>query len=846
LIFIGLSSFSLIFVLHFIGAFSSIESKLYDLRFKIRGPLIGWDSKFSKSKFSEEYIDSNINGKWDANEKFTDYGNQTWNSNESYDDLNNNGIWDLHEPFEDKGNGLRDNGQDVVLIEIDDEAYRLIPEGYPYTRGRIWSKLVQNLTLAGAKTIVFDIMFDSPDHTTQIIQNTIEKECDGCNYIDADIEFSNSMINAKENGTDVILSGKVAYNPNRIPSYYFVEPYQVLLESNPPVGLIDQESDLVDNVIRRYPIFYKIPSEPKIYLSLAVQSVLSFNEINNYTINQDLDKEIFHLGDFDINTYGNEASFLLNYLGPASNIYKTFDKFSLSDVIDTHEYNLSVIEEDDDWMDKYIDNTNPLYKFFGQRNNPFKNKIVIIGSSLPEDNDFVSTPYFNYRNSEHPMPGLEVHANAVQQLLDSDFIGVPTSTLSLSKTSFISHCLLIFSFVLITLVISNIESIMLSISFSILSIIAWFSFTVGTFLCDQLWILKYFINLFSKIDIQYNSPVPNESMLLPIFFPIASVIVTFGINLTYKLLNEQRDKKFLKETFGKYVSPKLIDDMYKSKKLPELGGESGIRTAFFSDLQSFSTISEQLSSKKLVDLLNEFLSSQTEIILNHKGTLDKYEGDAILSFFGAPVFFEDHSKAALDTAVYCQKNLLKLNKKWQSEGDKWPPIVHTMKMRIGINSGEMVTGNMGSKHHMNYTMMGDVVNIAARLESAAKQYGILFHTTEDTLLDAGSNNYCWRYIDRVQFVGKTVWHQTIEIIDFKDSASDEDIKLAKLFNNGIELYYNQKWDEAIEVFYKSNELEQNKDEEDINPSRIFIERAYEFKRFPPRTGWRGAFVLEQK
>ena len=845
LLIIGVVSFFLIFSLHFFGAFSAIESKMYDLRFKIRGPLIGWDSNFSRSKISEDFVDLNKNGIWDNDEEYIDIGNQTWNTNEVYQDVNNNGIWDLNEPFEDKGNNFRDSGQDVILIEIDDESYRLIPEGYPYTRGRVWSSIVRNLTLAGAKTIVFDIMFDSPDHTTQILENTINSDCKDCSYIDADIEFSNAISYAKSNNTDVILSAKVAYNPNRIPAYYFVEPYSVLLESTPPIGLIDQESDLVDNVTRRYPIFYKLPTDSKIYLSLAVQSVLSYKRMYDYKIKQDLDKGIFQVGDFNIPTYGNEASFLLNYLGPTSSSFQTFDKFSLSNVLDTYQYDLSNVEEDDDWMDKYINKKNPLYKFFGDKN-PFKNKIVIIGSSLPEDNDFVSTPYFNYHNSEYPMPGLEVHANAIQQLLDSNFIHVPSSTLSLTKDSFLSHCLMIILFIFLTILLSNVKSMGISILLTTLSIIGWFSFSIGIFINDHLWMFKYVINLFSNIDIQYNYPVSNESILLPVFFPIASIILTFGINLSYKFLNEQKDKKFLKETFGKYVSPKLIDDMYKNKKLPELGGESGIRTAFFSDLQAFSTISEQLTSKELVDLLNEFLSSQTEIILSHKGTLDKYEGDAILAFFGAPVYFKDHPKAALDTAVYCQKNLSKLNKKWQSEGDKWPEIVHSMKMRIGINSGEMVTGNMGSKHHMNYTMMGDVVNIAARLESAAKQYGILFHTTEDTLLDAGLENYCWRYIDRVQFVGKTVWHQTVEIIDFKDSASSNNTKLVDFFNKGMELFYQQKWDEAIEIFYKSAELEQNSEEEDINPSRIFIERAYEFKRFPPRRGWRGAFVLEHK
>jgi adenylate cyclase len=369
---------------------------------------------------------------------------------------------------------------------------------------------------------------------------------------------------------------------------------------------------------------------------------------------------------------------------------------------------------------------------------------------------------------------------------------------------------------------------------------------MGAFIGDQLWLVKNFINLFLNNHISFNAPLINETYLLPVFFPMASIILTFGLNLSYKLITEQKNKKFLKDTFGKYVSPKLIDEMYANKELPALGGESGVRTAFFSDLQSFSTISEQLSSQELVELLNEFLSSQTEIIINQKGTLDKYEGDAILAFFGAPMFFDNHPRAAVDSSVHCKNNLVTLSEKWKSEGKKWPKIVHSMKMRVGVNSGEMVTGNMGSKHHMNYTMMGDVVNTAARLESAAKQYGICIFTTEDTLQLAGIDRYCWRYIDRVQFVGKTVWYQTVEIIGFKKDADADTTKLIDLFHNGLEKYYNQEWDEAINIFNKSLKLETYDVSNYTNPSQVFIDRAQEFKKFPPRTGWRGAFVLTSK
>ena len=285
---------------------------MYDFRFKVRGPLIGWDSNSSKSKYPEAYVDSNNNNIYDLGESFTDLGNQTKNNNEKFEDLNKNKIWDNGEPFLDLGNNLRDSGQNIIIVEIDDEAYRLIPDGYPYSRGRVWSKIVYNLTKANAKTIVFDIMFDSPDHTTQIINNAIQDDCSNCIYEDADVLFSNSIQYALENGTSVVLAGKLAFDAKRVPSYYYVPPYDELLKGNPSVGLVDQESDLSDNIIRRYPIFYKINNDPKLFLSLAAQTLLSFKDINNYKITQDVKNGRFYFNDFNISTYGNEASFLIN------------------------------------------------------------------------------------------------------------------------------------------------------------------------------------------------------------------------------------------------------------------------------------------------------------------------------------------------------------------------------------------------------------------------------------------------------------------------------------------------------------------------------------------------------
>ena len=782
-ILIGFVSIVLNLFLHWVGVFSLVETKLYDYRFKLRGPIPE----------------------------------------------------------------VREKKSDVVLVEIDDESYKLIPESYPYPRGSVWSNVIRNLTDADAKVIVFDIMFDSYDHSSKILEKFLKDDCSNCNVYDEDELFNESIKYANSKGTNVVLASKIAHDLNRIPSDFIVEPNDKIMTSLIKTGIVNQEADNIDYVIKRYPIFYKLSSKPDdLYLSLAVQSALSYYNLEEYKVNQDVDNSIFQIGGIPISTFGKEASFLINYYGPTSSLFNTFKTYPLYQIIDSKSYNLSDFKEDDDWMDKYIDPSSIYYSKFGFKKNPFKNKIVIIGSSLEEDNDFVLTPYFNYKNTKSLMPGLELHANAIQQILDKDYLNVPLSSLKLIDKSFIMQFLILFSLTGFSLFICNRKSIILSISLLLISVLFWFSFSMGLFINDQLWIFKSIFNSIFGLNLKFNYIPVNGSILIPVFYPIASMMITFGTNLAYRFFIEQKDKNFLKYTFGKYVSPDLINEMYISKTLPKLGGESGVRTAFFSDIESFSTIAEKMTSSELVQLLNDFLSSQTEIILNHKGTLDKYEGDAILAFYGAPVFFKGHAKAALDSGIMLQKNLSALREKWKNDEKNWPDIVYDMKMRIGINSGEMVTGNMGSQFHMNYTMMGDVVNIAARLESAAKQYGIYFHTTESTLIEAGEKNYLWRFLDRIQFVGKTVWYQTVEIIDYKHNKDDKILKLINNFHKGLDCYYNQDWDKALNYFKESNKYETNNKKNDINPSRVYVDRILEFKQFPPRKGWRGAFVLKEK
>ena len=236
----------------------------------------------------------------------------------------------------------------------------------------------------------------------------------------------------------------------------------------------------------------------------------------------------------------------------------------------------------------------------------------------------------------------------------------------------------------------------------------------------------------------------------------------------------------------------------------------------------------------------------TDILLAEGGTLDKYEGDAILAFFGAPIYMPDHATRAVRTALGMQQALAELREKWRGEGDKWPPLVHNMRMRIGINAGEFVTGNMGSATRMDYTMMGDVVNTAARLESSAKQYGIYIQSTVETINITAPDLFAWRPIDKVQVVGRAEAIETVEIMAYKGELPDQQMTMCELFQQGLTLYQQQNWDAAIKMFTESEALEDMFAARPTNPSRVFLERSAFFKANPPGVNWDGTWILTSK
>ncbi|MBE44635.1 MAG: hypothetical protein CMO16_05615 [Thaumarchaeota archaeon] len=437
--------------------------------------------------------------------------------------------------------------------------------------------------------------------------------------------------------------------------------------------------------------------------------------------------------------------------------------------------------------------------------NYWQDKVAIVGTSLAGLFDLRNTPV------QETFPGVEIHANVMQSILQNEFV-TPTSP----GKNFLS-------IILISLLIGILSAYPAKPFWGFLVLVAgvgvWLVFTYGQFL--------------------------NHRVMWEVVRPTLSMILAQLGVFSYTFLVMDKDKRFLKNTFSTYISPKLIEQMVENKEEPKLGGNEAINTAFFTDIQSFSAFSEEMTATDLVELLNSYLTDMTTILLENQGTLDKYIGDAIVAFFGAPMPVEEHEYWACKTALKMQAQLDVLRQRWESEGGRWPERVHAMQNRIGIHTGPMVTGNMGSTQRMNYTMMGDTVNLAARLEASAKQYGVYIQISEDTY-KAAKDRLAVRELDKVIVVGRSEPIQTYELIAEKDQESDIYREIIPRFHEALELYKKQEWDNARTIFESVEKTEDMFPGRKTNPSRVYMDRCNHIKANPPGNDWDGVWILTSK
>ncbi len=304
----------------------------------------------------------------------------------------------------------------------------------------------------------------------------------------------------------------------------------------------------------------------------------------------------------------------------------------------------------------------------------------------------------------------------------------------------------------------------------------------------------------------------------PMLPPVFAVFFTFVSFSLVKFLRTEQEKSFLRNAFSHYLSTDVINELIKDPDKLNLGGEKKQLTAIFTDVKGFSTVSELLDPTDLVKLLNLYLTDMSNIILNLKGTIDKYEGDAIISFFGAPVEQPDHAELACRAAIRMKKMEKLLNEHFLSE--KLTPV--PLYTRIGVNTGEMVVGNMGTQQKMDYTIMGNSVNLAARLEGVNKQYGTWILISEATY-EEGGKDFTVRMLDRVRVVGINRPVRLYELLDERELAPRDLVEMLERFHEGLRLFEQKEWSAAQKHF--QHVLEQQPGD---GPAEVYLKRCREF------------------
>jgi class 3 adenylate cyclase len=303
---------------------------------------------------------------------------------------------------------------------------------------------------------------------------------------------------------------------------------------------------------------------------------------------------------------------------------------------------------------------------------------------------------------------------------------------------------------------------------------------------------------------------------IPMIMLLAGVASAFISTILFNYATEGSQKRFIKTAFSQYLSPKVIDRIIADPSQLKLGGEKRQMTAIFTDIRAFSTISEALGDpQKLVELLNHYLTRMSNIVLENQGTIDKYEGDAIIAFFGAPVYFDNHASLACRSVVQMKKAEADVNREALASGLLTEAVLDAMVKkgilksssdpyplftRLGVNSGEMVVGNMGTPNKMDYTIMGNDVNLAARLEGVNKEYntgGILI--SEYTRTQIG-DEFIVRPLSRVRVVGIQTPLRLYELLDTRADATQELLKMVDFWEKGFSLYEQKDFASAGGIF----------------------------------------------
>lgn len=311
--------------------------------------------------------------------------------------------------------------------------------------------------------------------------------------------------------------------------------------------------------------------------------------------------------------------------------------------------------------------------------------------------------------------------------------------------------------------------------------------------------------------------------------PVLSILLLATFNLAYGFLIEMRRKNELKEMFGQYIPPALVDEISRNHGNLGFDGESREMTVLFADIRSFTTISESLSATELKNMLNLFFTPMTEIIFQHRGTIDKYVGDMIMAFWGAPLADKQHARHAIEASLQMLQRVKQLKKEFTAHG------LPEINIGIGLNSGTMNVGNMGSEFRRAYTVLGDNVNLASRIEGLSKFYGVEFLVSEMTM-EGLEDVFVFRFIDKVQVMGKSIPVNIYQPVCSSENAGELLLKEIDAYNDALEAYFSANWEQARKMF---TQLKAANEEQSVY--NIYLERINELENNCPQT-WDGVYT----
>ncbi|HAO92461.1 MAG: hypothetical protein A2X99_01725 [Deltaproteobacteria bacterium GWB2_55_19] len=421
-------------------------------------------------------------------------------------------------------------------------------------------------------------------------------------------------------------------------------------------------------------------------------------------------------------------------------------------------------------------------------------KIIIIGATATGIYDMRVTPFAG------TFPGVEVLANAIDTVISGDFIYRPDWILIFDLLS------IIIPGALLATVIPRVSALFTAL-FAMVMVAAYIFANHYVFTHLKLWLTD--------------------------IYPVFTIVFVASSTTIFQFVSEERKKKEIREAFSRYVDRSVVNEIIKNPGLLSLGGEEKTLTVLFSDIRGFTNITEKLKPNVLVKLMNDYLTPMTDVILRNCGTVDKYMGDAIMAFWGAPLPQADHAVRACRTALEMERTLTETQKTWDKPG------IPRLVSGIGLSTGKAVVGNMGSSTRFDYTVIGDAVNLGSRLEGLNKEYGTNIIVPKYTYL-AAQEEFAFRELDIVKVKGKDLPIKIYELMGDKKAAVELK-ELIDLFETGLKAYRAKAWAMAEEYFGHVLELRP-----EDGPSKVYLSRIKVLRDSELPDYWDGVFVMKTK